>query len=61
MEPETNYEITLFDITFCSNNKDLEFSIFHEYTLWTYVSPLYSDFSSVEGTGYPVISDGRAK
>jgi hypothetical protein len=32
MEPETNNKITLSDVTFRSNNKDLEFSIFHEYT-----------------------------
>jgi hypothetical protein len=31
MEPETNYKITFSYITFRSNNKDLEFSIFYEY------------------------------
>jgi len=32
MEPETNYKIPFSYITFRSNNKDLEFSIFHGYT-----------------------------
>jgi len=43
MEPETNYKITFSDITFRSNNRDLEYSIFQEHTNCEHTSPHWTE------------------
>ena len=47
MQLETNYKVKLSDITIHSNNRDLEFSIFHEHTkyerLWAHNTQVCCD------------------